>query len=47
MRADFDGDGYTDVAIAAPGGTVNGKAGAGYFAVVYGMAEGPNGVKRR
>ncbi|MFD9650948.1 hypothetical protein [Streptomyces mirabilis] len=47
VRADFDGDGYTDVAIAAPGGTVNGKAGAGYFAVVYGMAEGPNGVKRQ
>ncbi|KOU70115.1 hypothetical protein ADK57_12505 [Streptomyces sp. MMG1533] len=46
-RADFDGDGYTDVAIAAPGGTVNGKSGAGYFAVVYGMAEGPNGVKRQ
>ncbi|WP_329372858.1 FG-GAP and VCBS repeat-containing protein [Streptomyces sp. NBC_01483] len=47
VRADFDGDGYTDVAIAAPGGTVNGKSGAGYFAVVYGMAEGPNGVKRQ
>ncbi|XES01315.1 FG-GAP repeat protein [Streptomyces sp. S1D4-11] len=47
VRADFDGDGYTDVAIAAPGGTVNGRAGAGYFAVVYGMAEVPNGVKRQ
>ncbi|MCX5338839.1 FG-GAP-like repeat-containing protein [Streptomyces atratus] len=47
VRADFDGDGYTDVAVAAPGGTVNGKSGAGYFAVVYGMAEGPNGVKRQ
>ncbi|MFI6727437.1 FG-GAP-like repeat-containing protein [Streptomyces atratus] len=47
VRADFDGDGYTDVAVAAPGGTVNGKPGAGYFAVVYGMAEGPNGVKRQ
>ncbi|MEU9287580.1 VCBS repeat-containing protein [Streptomyces sp. NPDC048275] len=46
-RADFDGDGYTDVAIAAPGGTVNGRSGAGYFTVVYGMAEGPDGVKRQ
>jgi hypothetical protein len=35
------------VAVAAPGGTVNGKSGAGYFAVVYGMAEGPSGVKRQ
>ncbi|WP_327369197.1 FG-GAP and VCBS repeat-containing protein [Streptomyces sp. NBC_01217] len=47
VRADFDGDGYTDVAVAAPGGTVNGRSGAGYFAVVYGMAEGPNGVKHQ
>ncbi|WP_446040071.1 FG-GAP-like repeat-containing protein [Streptomyces sp. SID1121] len=46
-RADFDGDGYPDVAIAAPGGTVNGQAGAGYLAVVYGMADGPDGVKRQ
>ncbi|MFJ2650719.1 FG-GAP-like repeat-containing protein [Streptomyces sp. NPDC087420] len=46
-RADFDGDGYPDVAIAAPGGTVNGRAGAGYIAVVYGMADGPDGVKRQ
>ncbi|MFF2524889.1 FG-GAP-like repeat-containing protein [Streptomyces liangshanensis] len=46
-RADFDGDGYPDVAIAAPGGTVNGQVGAGYIAVVYGMADGPDGVKRQ
>ncbi|MET8101341.1 FG-GAP-like repeat-containing protein [Streptomyces sp. NPDC005236] len=46
-RADFDGDGYPDVAIGAPGGTVNGRAGAGYFTVVYGMGEGPDGVKRQ
>ncbi|MGW1209018.1 FG-GAP-like repeat-containing protein [Streptomyces sp. NPDC002499] len=46
-RADFDGDGYADVAIGAPGGTIDGKAGAGYIAVDYGMAEGPNGVKRQ
>ncbi|WP_328551700.1 FG-GAP-like repeat-containing protein [Streptomyces sp. NBC_00358] len=47
VRADFDGDGYLDVAIGAPGGTVNGRAGAGYFAVVYGMGKGPDGVKRQ
>ncbi|MFE5136258.1 FG-GAP-like repeat-containing protein [Streptomyces fagopyri] len=47
VRADFDGDGYTDFAIGAPGGTVNGKSGAGYFSVVYGMADGPRGVKRQ
>lgn len=47
VRADFDGDGYPDVAIGAPGGTVNGRSGAGYLAVDYGMAEGPNGVKRQ
>ncbi|MEV6196217.1 FG-GAP-like repeat-containing protein [Streptomyces sp. NPDC051920] len=46
-RADFDGDGYPDVAIGAPGGTVNGHAGAGYFTVVYGMGQGPDGVKRQ
>ncbi|MFE2302564.1 FG-GAP-like repeat-containing protein [Streptomyces sp. NPDC059445] len=47
VRADFDGDGYLDVAIGAPGGTVNGRAGAGYFTVVYGMGQGPDGVKRQ
>ncbi|MFE2140049.1 FG-GAP-like repeat-containing protein, partial [Streptomyces sp. NPDC059466] len=47
VRADFDGDGYPDVAIGAPGGTVNGRSGAGYFTVVYGMADGPKGVKRQ
>ncbi|MEO3975817.1 FG-GAP-like repeat-containing protein [Streptomyces sp. CAU 1734] len=33
---DFNGDGYRDVAVAAPGATVNGKKGAGYVAVLYG-----------
>lgn len=47
VRADFDGDGYLDVAIGAPGGTVNGRAGAGYFTVVYGMGQGPDGIKRQ
>ncbi|MFI0960430.1 FG-GAP-like repeat-containing protein [Streptomyces sp. NPDC021080] len=47
VHADFDGDGYPDVAIGAPGGTVDGHAGAGYFTVVYGMGHGPDGVKRQ
>ncbi|WP_139058431.1 FG-GAP-like repeat-containing protein, partial [Streptomyces prasinopilosus] len=46
-RADFDADGQPDVAIGAPGGTIDGRAEAGYVAVVYGMAEGPNGVRRQ
>ncbi|MET8113928.1 FG-GAP-like repeat-containing protein [Streptomyces prasinus] len=44
-RADFDADGRPDVAVGAPGGTINGRTEAGYIAVVYGMAEGPNGVR--
>ncbi|MFE9925932.1 FG-GAP repeat protein [Streptomyces sp. NPDC005774] len=49
-RADFDGGGHPDVAIAAPGGTINGRAEAGYVAVVHGPAEGPGlrlGADRR
>lgn len=37
---DFNGDGYADVAVAAPGAKVNGHARAGYVAVVYGSAKG-------
>jgi hypothetical protein len=37
---DFNGDGYADVAVAAPGAKVNGHANAGYAAVVYGSAKG-------
>ncbi|MBT2510624.1 FG-GAP repeat protein [Streptomyces sp. ISL-98] len=37
---DFNGDGYADVAVTAPSATVNGKAKAGYVAVVYGSASG-------
>jgi hypothetical protein len=39
-RTDFNGDGYADVTVAAPGAKVNGHAGAGYVAVVYGSAKG-------
>lgn len=39
---DFNGDGYEDVLIGAPGGTVGGKKGAGYVTVRYG---GPDGIR--
>ncbi|MEV0750503.1 FG-GAP repeat protein [Streptomyces sp. NPDC050273] len=38
---DFNGDGYEDVLIGAPGGTIGGKKGAGYVTVQYG---GPGGI---
>ncbi|WP_407560104.1 FG-GAP repeat protein [Streptomyces sp. 184] len=40
VRADFDGDGYADLATGAPGGTVAGHAEAGYVLVSYGSADG-------
>ncbi|WP_369247323.1 VCBS repeat-containing protein [Streptomyces sp. R41] len=40
VRADFNGDGYTDLAVAAPWGTVGGYARAGYVSVVYGSSQG-------
>jgi hypothetical protein len=39
--SDFDGDGYADVAIAAPGETVGGVARAGLVSVVYSSKTGP------
>ncbi|MEU8957466.1 FG-GAP and VCBS repeat-containing protein [Streptomyces sp. NPDC048518] len=38
---DFDHDGYADLAVAAPHGTVDGVEGAGYLSIVYGTASGP------
>ncbi|MEV1019975.1 FG-GAP-like repeat-containing protein [Streptomyces sp. NPDC050264] len=37
---DFNGDGYADLVAGAPGGTISGKAQAGYVAVTYGSANG-------
>ncbi|MFD8521122.1 FG-GAP-like repeat-containing protein [Streptomyces capillispiralis] len=37
---DFNGDGYADLAVAAPAATVDGRRGAGYVAVLYGSASG-------
>lgn len=39
-NADFNGDGYEDVLIGAPGGTIGGDAGAGYVTVQYGSSKG-------
>ncbi|MER6342992.1 FG-GAP and VCBS repeat-containing protein [Streptomyces sp. NPDC001595] len=40
LRDDFNGDGYADLAVAAPEATVDGKVKAGYVAVLYGTASG-------
>ncbi|MGW7563170.1 FG-GAP-like repeat-containing protein [Streptomyces sp. NPDC054757] len=37
---DFNGDGYQDLVVGAPGGTVGGRAKAGYVTVLYGSAHG-------
>ncbi|MGP4086030.1 hypothetical protein [Streptomyces sp. KR55] len=37
---DFNGDGYPDLVVSAPGGTVSAQKGAGYVAVLYGSASG-------
>ncbi|WP_369169344.1 VCBS repeat-containing protein [Streptomyces sp. R28] len=47
VRQDFNGDGYGDLAVAAPNATVNGKAKAGYVAVLYGSANGLRGTARK
>lgn len=41
VRDDFNGDGYADLAVGAPGATVGGQSRAGYVAVTYG---GPHGL---
>ncbi|MDI3385690.1 FG-GAP and VCBS repeat-containing protein [Streptomyces sp. B-S-A8] len=35
-KADFDGDGHTDLVSVAPSATIDGQDGAGYVSVVYG-----------
>ncbi|KUL61763.1 FG-GAP-like repeat-containing protein [Streptomyces sp. NRRL S-1521] len=37
---DFNGDGYADLVVGAPGGTVSGQAKAGYVVVTYGSKSG-------
>ncbi|MFF4017845.1 FG-GAP and VCBS repeat-containing protein [Streptomyces sp. NPDC001843] len=40
VRADFNGDGYADLAVGASSGKVGGHARAGYVSVVYGSKKG-------
>ncbi|MEU5320530.1 FG-GAP-like repeat-containing protein [Streptomyces sp. NPDC021056] len=47
LDGDFNGDGYRDVAIAAPIAKISGKTGAGYVAVVYGTKSGLDTTKRQ
>ncbi|MCT9081688.1 FG-GAP-like repeat-containing protein [Streptomyces fulvoviolaceus] len=47
VRDDFDGDGYQDLAIGAPGATLGGQKGAGYVAVLYGGPHGVSATTRR
>ncbi|MFE0174693.1 FG-GAP repeat protein [Streptomyces sp. NPDC059002] len=48
LTSDFNGDGYADLAVGVPSGTVGGKAKAGYVSVVFGgeYGPGPHGVRR-
>ncbi|MEU4034308.1 FG-GAP-like repeat-containing protein [Streptomyces collinus] len=47
LQGDFNGDGYRDVAVAAPFATVGGKDQAGRVAVVYGTASGLDPAKHQ
>ncbi|MFH8289155.1 FG-GAP-like repeat-containing protein [Streptomyces sp. NPDC018059] len=44
---DFNHDGYADLAVAAPHGTVDGVEKAGYVSVVYGTASGPGTARHQ
>lgn len=44
---DFNGDGYRDLAIGSPTGSVGGKGGAGFVSVVYGSRKGLNTRRKR
>ncbi|MFJ8637064.1 FG-GAP repeat protein [Streptomyces sp. NPDC093568] len=47
LAGDINGDGYRDTVITAPLAKVAGKSNAGYVAVVYGSASGPNTGNRQ
>lgn len=47
LSGDFDGDGYRDVAVAAPAATVGGKKWAGQVVVTYGTGQGLDSTARR
>jgi hypothetical protein len=43
---DFNGDGYPDLALGSPYGTVGSVTTAGFVTIVYGSATGPNTAKK-
>lgn len=45
--ADFNGDGYGDLAVSAPGSVIGGHHGAGAVAVGYGSATGPKASRTK
>ncbi|GAA1943432.1 FG-GAP repeat protein [Streptomyces durmitorensis] len=45
VREDFDGDGYQDVAVSAPGAKIGGHAWAGYITISYGSANGVDSAR--
>jgi hypothetical protein len=47
VRADFNGDGFQDLAIGVPGQTVGGDLGAGAVSVIYGTADGLSSVNNQ
>ncbi|MEU1022662.1 hypothetical protein ABZ383_25110 [Streptomyces sp. NPDC005900] len=44
---DFNGDGYGDLVVGAPGGTVSGQAKAGYVVVTYGSKDGLDPARKK
>ncbi|HEX8862356.1 MAG TPA: hypothetical protein VGC06_25330 [Actinomycetes bacterium] len=42
----YDGDGYLDLAVGAPGETVNGQRAAGAVSILYGCCPGPYVIER-
>ncbi|MFE1285213.1 VCBS repeat-containing protein [Streptomyces sp. NPDC058751] len=47
LHDDFNGDGYSDLAIGAPGTTVDGLKGAGAVSVVYGASGGLSTARKQ
>ncbi|MFD7948385.1 FG-GAP repeat protein, partial [Streptomyces sp. NPDC059744] len=45
-NCDYDGNGFDDVLIGAPGATVSGAAGAGYITVQYSSSSGLSTTKK-
>lgn len=44
---DFNGDGYADLVVGAPGGTVSGQTKAGYVVVTYGSKDGLDPARKK